>query len=198
VRSGLAHLCIGVERVEDDQLGDWRKKFYSSSRTAETFDILKRHYPTVFRQATFIVGERDETRESMRRQLEFAKMLDPDYPAFHPLTPFPGTAVYDEAVEKGWLEINDFDYFDLNTPVMRSETMSREEIEAEIVELNKGYVSLKWFLRGICSRSKYRRNMYVWWALVMAKIVAASLVRFENPLTGTRYTGLIEPGWYRT
>jgi len=198
VRSGLAHLCIGVERVEDDQLGDWRKKFYSNSRTAETFAILKKHYPQVFRQATFIVGERDETRESMRRQLEFAKLLDPDYPAFHPLTPFPGTSVYDEAVEKGWLEINDFDYFDLNTPVMRSETLSRDEIEQEIVELNKGYVSLSWFLRGVMSGSKYRRNMYIWWLLVMLRITAASLVRFQNPLTGTRYTGLIEPAWYRT
>ena len=44
VRSGLAHVCIGVERVEDEQLGDWKKKFYSNSRTVETFDILKKHY----------------------------------------------------------------------------------------------------------------------------------------------------------
>jgi len=198
VKSGLAHLCIGVERVEDEQLGDWRKKFYSSSRTVETFDILKKHYPQVFRQATFIVGERDETRESMQRQLEFAKALDPDYPAFHPLTPFPGTSVYDEAVENGWLEIDDFDYFDLNTPVMRSEAMSRDEIEQEIVALNKSYVGLRWFTRGILSRSKYRRNMYKWWLLVMLRITAASMVRFQHPLTGTRYTGLIEPAWYRT
>jgi len=134
----------------------------------------------------------------MQRQLEFAKVLDPDYPAFHPLTPFPGTAIYDEAVQKGWLEIKDFDYFDLNTPIMRSETLSREEIEQEIIRLNKSYVSLKWFLRGVLSTTKYRRNMYVWWLLVMMRIFAASMVRFQNPLTGTRYTGLIEPAWYRT
>jgi anaerobic magnesium-protoporphyrin IX monomethyl ester cyclase len=198
VRSGLAHLCIGVERVEDDQLGDWRKKFYSSNRTAETFAILKNDYPQVFRQATFIVGERDETRESMQRQLDFAKALDPDYPAFHPLTPFPGTAIYDEALANGWLEIEDFDYFDLNTPVMRSATLTRDEIESEIIRLNKSYVSMRWFLRGILSSTRYRRNMYVWWLLVMMRIFAASMVRFQNPLTGTRYTGLIEPAWYRT
>jgi len=198
VKSGLAHLCIGVERAEDDQLGDWKKKFYSSNRSVETFQILKKHYPRVFRQATFIVGERDETRESMQRQLEFAKLLDPDYPAFHALTPFPGTAVYDEARAKGWLEIEDFDYFDLNTPVMRSETLTRDEIETEIARLNKGYVSLPWFMRGILSREKYRRNLYTWWLLVTMRIFAASLVRFQNPLTGRNYTGLIEPPWYRT
>ncbi len=197
VRSGLAHLCTGVERAEEARLGDWRKKFYSTSRTAKTFEILREHYPSVFRQATFIVGGKDETRESMREQLEFAKSLQPDYPAFHPLTPFPGTAVYDEAIEKDWLEIKDFDYFDLNTPVMRSETLSRAEIEQEIVQLNKGYVGPRWFLKGIASRSRYRRNMYMWWLIVMARITAASLVRFKNPLTGTRYTGLIEPDWYQ-
>ncbi len=197
VHSGLAHLCIGVERVEDEQLGDWKKKFYSTSRTVETFDILKKHYPSVFRQATFIVGERDETLESMQAQLDFARRLEPDYPAFHPLTPFPGTSVYDEALANGWLEIEDFDFFDLNTPVMRSVELSREDIEREIIRLNKSYVNVGWFLRGILSPSKYRRNMYVWWLLVMLKMVAASAVRFENPLTGTRYTRLIEPAWYR-
>jgi anaerobic magnesium-protoporphyrin IX monomethyl ester cyclase len=198
VDSGLAHICIGVERAEDAQLGDWKKKFYSNNRTVRTFEILKTHYPQVFRQATFIVGERDETRESMRAQLEFARLLDPDYPAFHPLTPFPGTSVYDEAVANGWLEIDDFDYFDLNTPVMRSVELSRDEIEAEIVKLNKSYVNLGWFLRGVTSRSRYRRNMYIWWFLVMTRIFAASTVRFQNPLTGTRYTGLQEPAWYRS
>lgn len=196
VASGLRHLCIGVERVEDDNLDSWRKTFYSQSQSAQTFALLKRKYPQVFRQATFIVGGRTETRESMRAQLAFAKALDPDYPAFHPLTPFPGTAIYDEAVAKGWLEITDFDYFDLSTPVMRSETMTRAEIEQEIIKLNRSYISLRWWLRGITSRYRYRRHMFIWWTLVMIKIFFGSLFKFKNPLTGTRYTRLIKPDWY--
>ncbi len=196
VDSGLSHTCIGVERIEDDALGEWRKKFYSNDRTQKTFRILRDEYPKIFRQATFIVGDRKETPESMRRQLEFARTLKPDYPAFHPLTPFPGTAVYDEAVEKGWLEITDFDYFDLATPVMRSESMSREQIETEIYRLNRSFVSIPWLLKGLFSRSKYRRNMYIWWLRISLKIFLSSLAKGLNPFRGTRYTRLVEPDWY--
>jgi len=89
VRSGLRHVCIGVERNDDEDLVGWGKKFYSHSQSVRTFDLLKRKYPEVFRQATFIVGLRNETRESLRRQLDFARRIDADYPAFHPATPFP-------------------------------------------------------------------------------------------------------------
>jgi anaerobic magnesium-protoporphyrin IX monomethyl ester cyclase len=132
----------------------------------------------------------------MQRQLDFARSLDPDYPAFHPLTPFPGTRVYDEAKAKGWLEITDFDYFDLATPVMRSETMTRAEIEQAIIRLNRSFVSLRWLLRGLFSRHRYRRGMYIWWLLITTKIFVASLFGFKNPLTGTRYTRLVTPRWY--
>lgn len=196
VRSGMAHVCIGVERAEDASLGDWRKKFYSNSQSHEAFRLLRDKYPSVFRQATFIVGTRDETRETLQRQLEFARSLDPDYPAFHPVTPFPGTELYEQAKAGGWLEIDDFDYFDLSTPVIRSEELSRDEIEQEIVRLNKSYVGLRWFLRGVTSRSPYKRRMYVWWLLIMVRIFAATMVGFRNPLKGTRYTRLMKPAWY--
>ena len=196
VRSGLAHLCIGVERAENAQLGDWRKPFYNCDQTVETFELLRKKYPKVFRQATFIVGGRDETLESMALQLKFAKSLKPDYPAFHPLTPFPGTGTYDEAVKNDWLEIKDFDYYDLATPVMRSETLTREQIQAEIVRLNKSFVSVFWLVAGLLSPYRYRRNMFIWWFLISAKIFLTSLVGFKNPFTGTRYTDLRKPDWY--
>lgn len=196
VKSGLSHVCIGVERVENAQLRDWGKGFYSASQSAEAFALLKEKYPSVFRQGTFIVGTREETPALMQAQLEFAKRLDLDYPAFHPMTPFPGTQVYDEAKAEGWLEITDFEYFDLSTPIIRSKEMTREQIEREIIRLNKGYVGVRWFLRGITSPSRYRRNMYIWWLLVMVRIALGALAEFASPLSGTRYTGLLKPRWY--
>jgi anaerobic magnesium-protoporphyrin IX monomethyl ester cyclase len=196
VRSGLIHLCIGIERAADEDLQNWNKKFYSNSESVEVFDLLKRKYPQVFRQATFIVGTRDETKQTMHRQLEFAKLLDADYPAFHPVTPFPGTDLYLEAKEKGWIEIDDFDQYDLMTPVMSSKYMSREEIEAEMVELNKEFVGPRWLLKGLLSSSPYRRNMYIWWLSVMVRVFADSTRRLLNPFNMKQYTGLVKPDWY--
>jgi len=196
VRSGLRHVCIGVEREEDDDLAGWGKRFYSNHTSVRTFDLLKHKYPEVFRQATFIVGVRDETRASLRRQLDFARRIDADYPAFHPATPFPGTALWKEARDKGWLEVDDFQYFDLSTPVMRSETMTREEIDMAVIQMAREYVSVPWVLRGLLSRHSYRRNMYAWFSMVTARVFADSLRQRLNPFRRQAYTQLVKPDWY--
>ncbi len=196
VRSGLTHVSIGVERAEDAHLHAWRKRFYSEGDTTRTFDLLRRKYPQIFRQATFIIGVRNETPESIRRQLEFARHLHVDFPAFHSLTPFPGTALWREAQEKGWLELTDFDYYDMSTPVMASDTMSREAIEAALIRLNQDYTTIPWLARGLLSPHSYRRDMYIWFLNVLARVFADSVAHRLNPFQVERYTALVKPRWY--
>jgi len=196
VRSGLTHLSIGVERADADFLDRSGKPFYGQETTAEAFRLLRENYPQVFRQATFILGVRSETPESVERQLEFARSLQLDYPAFHAYTPFPGTELWEQAEREGWLEITDFDGFDMTTPVMGSETMSRDQVEEAIIRLNQELVNLPWFARGLLSTSSYRRDMYVWWAQVTARVFAHSVLARTNPLRYERYAGLVKPAWY--
>ncbi|MGB9599737.1 MAG: B12-binding domain-containing radical SAM protein, partial [Myxococcota bacterium] len=47
VRSGLVHICIGIERSEKDVLESFNKKFYKPSITEEIISIFKRKYPQV-------------------------------------------------------------------------------------------------------------------------------------------------------
>ena len=123
-------------------------------------------------------------------------MIDADYPAFHAATPFPGTDFWQEANENKWLEVEDFDFYDMSTPVMGSEKMKREEIDLAIIELSRRYVGVKWFLKGILSSSAYRRNMYLWWAMVSARIFASTTLQFVNPFRHDNYTRLVKPKWY--
>ena len=51
----------------------------------------------------FIVGLPGETRESIRRSLEFAKRLDTETIQVSVAHPYPGTTFHDEAVAQGWL-----------------------------------------------------------------------------------------------
>ncbi len=196
VKSGLSHLCIGVERDEDHTLKGWKKTFYSTSASEETFRLLKHKYPQVFRQATFILGVRSETPESIERQLAFARRIDADYPAFHAATPFPGTAFWHKAKAEGWLEIEDFDYFDMSTPVMGSDHMTREEIELAIIELSRRYVTVPWLLKGLLSRSAYRRDMYLWFVLVSFRLFAEAVRNRLNPFRKEQYMHLVKPDWY--
>lgn len=198
VRSGLTHVCIGVERLDDEQLRRWRKPAASSDQYLEVFQLLRRKYPQVFRQATFIVGTPDETPASLRAQLAYARRLGADYPAFHPVTPFPGTELYDEALASGKLEIRDFDQFDMMTAIMGTNQMDREEMEEALVALNKAYVGPRWLLRGLLSRHGYRRDMYTWFLLVTGRIFLDAIRQRLNPLAPERYTSTLEPPWYNS
>ena len=195
VRAGLSHVSVGVERVEDDKLAGFAKANYSAERTREAFDLLKSHHPGVFRQATFIVGVPDETRESMLRQLEFARQLNLDYPGFHPLTPVPGTSLWEEAVEAGVIECETFTEFDWATPVIRSATMSRREIEETLIEMEKKYVRLPWLLKGLTSRHSYKRAMYQWFARVSASMALGIARNTLFPSSGA-LVPLEKPVWY--
>ena len=51
----------------------------------------------------FIIGLPGETRETIRRSLEFAKRLDTETIQVSVAHPYPGTSFYDEALAGGWL-----------------------------------------------------------------------------------------------
>jgi anaerobic magnesium-protoporphyrin IX monomethyl ester cyclase len=196
VEAGMAHVCIGVERAEDTDLKNWNKHRYSQSETRRVFKILKDDYPQVFRQGTFIVGVKDETPDSMWQQAELAQDLDLDYPAFHPVTPVPGTPVYEEALRNGDIEVNDFSQFDWMTPVMPSKYMSRDEIAWQIYHLNKKLVTPKWLMKGLTAKEPYRRHMYAWWAKVAANMALDLAKQRINPFKTRDYMNLVKPEWY--
>jgi|YNPNPStandDraft_1061719.scaffolds.fasta_scaffold08149_2 anaerobic magnesium-protoporphyrin IX monomethyl ester cyclase len=196
VRSGLSHICVGVERIYDDELKGFGKGFYSEEDTRRCFKILNKKYPSVFRQATFIVGIRDETRESLEEMVKFAIEINADYPGFHPITPVPGTPLWNEALEKGWLEVKDFGKFDWMTPVMSSAHLSRREIEDSIVAMQKRFLRLRWLLGGLLTRHTYRRNMYLWWLMVTLRVWWAVLKGWMNPFNPHYYSNLQKPAWY--
>jgi len=196
VKAGLRHVCVGVERAEDNELKQMNKKFYSSEISIKAFDILNKKYPKVFKQATFIVGIREESEKSMKRLENFAKKMNFDFPAFHPLTPVPGTALWKEAKEKGWLEVTDFDQFDWSTPVMPSKYLSRYEIESLSYQITKKCMTLSWYLKGMFSPYQYRRRMYVWWTVVSLKVFISNVSRRINPFKVKSYHRLVYPKWY--
>ncbi|MES2639861.1 MAG: radical SAM protein [Myxococcota bacterium] len=196
VRAGLSHILIGVERAEDDTLALLDKRFYAGGVAEQALNIFKTKYPEVFLQATFIVGVKDESKESMLKQVALAKKIDVDFPAFHPITPVPGTPIYDEAIAKGWITEAQFDDFDWLTPVLDSKYMTRDEISQSLYEMNKEFVNKRWMAKGLTSKVPYKRDMYIWFTLVSAKMAIGALKQRVNPLNVEHYQQLVTPDWY--
>lgn len=55
----------------------------------------------------FIMGYPGETKETLQRTLDFACSLPITFAHFYAATPFPGSVLYEEAIEKQWLRIPD-------------------------------------------------------------------------------------------
>ncbi|MCC6157757.1 MAG: cobalamin-dependent protein [Deltaproteobacteria bacterium] len=203
IASGLSHICIGVERAEDDDFVRLSKHNQDVRRTAHLVPYLRRKYPKLFLQTTFIVGIREDTTESMDKLVRYVRKLAPDYPAFHPMTPVPGTEQFKRAKENGWLDVTDFSRYDWMTPVMGTETMTREEVDYKLWEMNRRVLSLPRIFLGLMSIHKYRRRMYMWWLLVSVRIGWDAVVGFLNPKASVRerlaiseYVGMLRPDWY--
>lgn len=91
----------------------------------------------------FMIGIPGETRETIRQTLDFAMELDPDYAQFAIATPYPRTELYAQAKKKCLLEKTDWEsysYFgDSATPVMRTESLSTEELRDELRRVTRSF-----------------------------------------------------------
>lgn len=203
VNAGLVHPLIGVERACTEDLRKINKSVYTRDLVKEVFLLFKRKYPQVFRQGTFITCLPFDNKKSMYDLVEYAKEIDIDYPAFHPVTPVPGTYLYQEAKEKDLLEVKDFSRYDWATPIMRSDTGLTPEEFAEInVELNKRYVLYRphWLIRGLFSPYKHKRGLYWWFFRTTIKMIflqIKDLLMGNKGMEGvTGFMRLRKPDWY--
>jgi anaerobic magnesium-protoporphyrin IX monomethyl ester cyclase len=84
----------------------------------------------ILSMAYFIIGLPGETRETVRESIRFAKRIAPDYVNFHVATPFPGTDLYEEAQEKGWLTSTNWDdYEEEGSAVLQVGELTPEELQ---------------------------------------------------------------------
>jgi len=197
VKAGLSHVAMGVERLNDNELKELKNN-YNTNTTFKAFKILKNKYPKVFRHGTFIIGTRNESKKSMLNLVKQIKKLDIDMPSFSPLTPLPGTKLFQEAKKKGWLKTDNFEDYDWFTPVMDSKYLDRDEIEDLMYFLNRSHFSFIKFIKNLLSPYKYKRKMYKWFVKVTLKIMVSELK--ENILHFRKieknYSNMIKPKYY--
>ncbi|MFW9769216.1 MAG: B12-binding domain-containing radical SAM protein, partial [Candidatus Thorarchaeota archaeon] len=81
---------------------------------------------------SFILGIPGETEEDMRSTVDFACRLDPDLAQFTICTPYPGTPIYEEAMENDWISTTDWSEFTVIDPVLNLPNLSRQTIKKHL------------------------------------------------------------------
>ncbi len=129
VRAGLSQVMIGVERQDETGLKELNKHSNSPDITARAFEILRTKYPSVFTIGSVIFGLWDETKKSLDELSRHQYKVGMDYCFFIPLTPNPGTEVYEDARKRGIIEVTDWMAYNFHTPVMRTKEFSARQLE---------------------------------------------------------------------
>jgi len=102
-KSGFIGFFIGFESFTQTSL-DGMEKGYTLDKVRKCVNIC--HDNGIIVLGSFIIGNVGETIEDTRKMFKLMKDIDIDIIMSHPLTLFPGTKLYDEAVEKGWIDKN--------------------------------------------------------------------------------------------
>ena len=157
-KAGAHWILVGLESGSTATLESYKKGIDpGDGKTA--MDVLKQN--DIFAQATFIIGERKDTHESIEGLRRYVEAVDPDLSIFMILTPFPGTDLYDEAVSNGWIEETNWSNFDMIHAVMPTETLSRKEVQEELYHCYRGfYGSMGRRFKGLFSRNAFKRMTY--------------------------------------
>lgn len=202
VRAGLRHTLFGGERCTEAEMQYVGKSGMDGMELYHATHLLKRKYPEVFRQATFVTGIRTETRKSMRELGAYARKTALDFAAFHPLMPYPGTPLWEKANKEDWIEDRDFSHYDMFHPIMASETLGREEIAHLNNELYQDFVRKRplGYIKGLFSRVPIRRKLHWWFLFSIGRVILKDLflaLKREKSFEGFAATHkLWKPKWY--
>jgi len=171
-KSGLNWVLLGVENSEPSTLNAFKKDI-TPEEAKTAVKLLKEN--DIFAHIMLIIGGRKDTRESIRKQRQFANDLDPDLVMFGVLTPFPGTQVYEEARRNGWIEDFNWSHYDMVHAIMPTETLSRTQVQEQLYECYRSfYGPWKRKLKGAFSSNQLKRRVFRY----MAR--KALLAQFKN------------------
>ncbi len=134
--AGAYQFMVGVEHSKQEFLDSVNKR---SSREANlrAMRILKRHGLMVM--ATIIIGFWDETEADRRELMRFLRPYV-DHLGLNVITPFPGTAFFEEMKRLGRIKVNDYSKYDMIQAVMPTkEEPDLDRITDEHISLIRKY-----------------------------------------------------------
>ena len=134
-RAGFRYVFLGIENILDEDLGFLRARAKNAKRekgrivgNASIDAITHLHRHGIYVVGGLIVGNPDDTRESIEANLAFARQYV-DWPYIQHPTPYPGTPMTRDFRERGLIVDEDVAHYDGTTAVVRSAHVSAEEIE---------------------------------------------------------------------
>jgi radical SAM superfamily enzyme YgiQ (UPF0313 family) len=125
-RAGLTSITFGVETPSDPTLKNYRRTTINKDRQ-HAFVAACRALG-IRTVAGFMIGFPEDTEYSIRQVLRYAMSLGPTFANFNVVTPYPGTAFFEQMRDR--LDTIDYSQFNVYTPMLKYDHLTPREIEA--------------------------------------------------------------------
>ncbi len=126
--AGCIAVWLGVESGSEAMLGKMNKKI-KLEQTRLAYKTA--HDVGLMTIANVVLGFPGETEQTAKDTIRFVKELNPEDVGFYVATPYPGTPMYEQVKNSGWLRVTDFDKYDTAGPTFETPQLSMEKL-AEI------------------------------------------------------------------
>lgn len=148
--AGVWFVYYGVENGNQAML-DRMHKDITVDEVRRAFQLA--HKAGLKTEAFFIVGMPGETPETVEDSRRLYKELRPYWGGFSRAMPFPGTEFTEEVRRSGHLLCEDYDQFEPSKMQVRTDAMSREELDRAVDAMNR-----------MATRDKLTHPKQVWYA----------------------------------
>lgn len=145
---GLTSVTFGVETPDGQLLRRHARAPLASERERQFVEQCRRL--GVRTVAGFMLGFADDTEASVRAMRRHARWLSPTFANFNVVTPYPGTAFYEQM--KPRIRTFDFSRFDSYTPVIEGEHLGPADIHRLLEKCFVGY-----YFRGSYVKAHWRQ-----------------------------------------
>ncbi len=123
---GLTAITVGIETPDEGTLKQYKRAPINDDKQRQFIETCRRlGIRTV---AGFMIGFPEDTAQSIKGVLRYAKAVNPTFANFNIVTPYPGTEFYNQVVQ----DIADFDFtkYNVYTPVMKYQHLTVDEVTA--------------------------------------------------------------------
>ena len=121
VKAGAKSVFIGVESYNPRTLEEL-KKGIDVENTVQAVEMLKRNGLEI--HASYILGGLHDDARTIRETIRFAKRLDTNVAQFSILTPYPGTAVYEQVKDRIFKWRSPWSFFDMQHLVFKHDHLT--------------------------------------------------------------------------
>ncbi len=159
--NGCAILYFGVESANQSTIDKIGKKI----KVEQAIRVFQwRKELGGYAMGSFILGFPWETLDDMKKTVQLAIKLDPDYAQFTALTPYPGTPMFEYARKHNLIVDWNWEHYTTIRPVMRGFTWTTRDL-AKMIK----YAYRKFFLRPAFLYRELRRGHLKDFASILAR-----------------------------